>query len=85
MPPKKTNKSNRKKIAVYFGLTKGEGDWSEVGILSAEERADPRTFCTFHLDLDEGADQLPEPSNIKSCTVLYNGITPLPALGGGGG
>jgi hypothetical protein len=63
-------------ITVYFGLSKGEGCWPELKDLSPREKSDPRTFCTFHLHLDDGTDSDILPSDIKSCTILYDGISP---------
>lgn len=64
-------------ITIYFGLSKGEGNWPEASTLSRKESYDPRTFCTFQLDLDEEAAPNIDLATIKSCTVIYDGICPL--------
>lgn len=64
-------------ITVYFGLSKGEGSWPEVKNLSRRESSDPRIFCTFFLHLDDENESNIQPSDIKSCTILYDGVSPL--------
>jgi hypothetical protein len=82
MNKKSNNKSltpNSVFICVYFGLSKGEGEWPDVEVLTPKERKDPRTFCDFTLDLDEGGSSV-SPKVIKSCKILYDGASPLPGF-----
>jgi hypothetical protein len=64
-------------ITVYFGLSKGEGSWPDLKILSRKESEDPRSFCTFQLCPDDELESGIDISHIKQCTVLYDGILPL--------
>lgn len=64
-------------INVYFGFSKAEGNWPELKTLTQHESADPRTFCTFHLHVDDENESNIQLSDIKSCTVLYDGVSPL--------
>lgn len=73
---RQAGKNAKHHLCVYFGLSKGEGEWPEPDILTKKEKADPRTFSTFHLDLDEGAVDI-DPEVITSCTILYDGISPV--------
>jgi hypothetical protein len=66
-------------LTIYFGLSKGEGEWPQLENLSPKETKDPRSFADFTLDLDEGGSSV-DPKLIKSVKVLYDGITPLPAF-----
>jgi hypothetical protein len=62
---------------VYFGLSKGEGQWPEVTELTPKEKKDPRIFSQFILDINEQGSPF-SPKIIKSCKVLYDGVSYLP-------
>lgn len=69
-----TNITNPIKLCVYFGLSKGEGEWPTWDVLTPKERKDPLSFCEFYLDLDEGAGSL-DPNIVKSCKIIYDGVS----------
>lgn len=71
-----TTKADPYLICVIFGLTKGEGVWPTPDQLTDEERKDPRTFCYFTLELDDEESSV-DPDIIRSCTVLYDGVSAL--------
>jgi hypothetical protein len=77
------NNNKGMRICVYFGLSKGEGEWPDYSVLTQKEKTDPRTFCDFTLDFDEGGSSV-NPKVVKSCKVLYDGVSLLPAFGGDG-
>jgi hypothetical protein len=66
-------------ICVYFGLSKGEGEWPTLDVLTHKEKQDPRIFCDFTLDVDEGGSSV-NPKIIKSCKILYDGASKLPGF-----
>lgn len=66
-------------LCVYFGLSKGEGDWPDLDVLTSKEKQDPRNFCDFSLDLDEGGSSV-NPKVIKSCKVIYDGVSLVPGF-----
>jgi hypothetical protein len=62
------------KLCVYFGLSKGEGEWPTWDVLTPKERKDPLSFCEFYMDLDEGAGSLSE-DVVKSDKIIYDGVS----------
>jgi len=67
------------KLCVYFGLSKGEGEWPTWDVLTPKERKDPLSFCEFYLDLDDGAGSLTA-NVIKSAKIIYDGVSLLPGF-----
>lgn len=70
------------KVGVILGLSKGEGEWPCPLEMTPAERKDPRKICSFQLFLDDGLDNGYGSSMVKSITILYDGITPVPCPGG---
>lgn len=74
-----SKKDNPIKLCLYFGLSKGEGQWPTWGVLTPKERKDPLSFCEFFLDLDEGSGSLTA-DVVKSCKIIYDGVSFLPGF-----
>lgn len=69
----KKNKNNI--LIASISMSKGEGEWPELSNLTPEEKKDPRLFSKFVLDIDEMISET-NPNIIKSCKIIYDGISP---------
>jgi len=63
-------------IVLRFPMTKGEGELPVRAELSEDEINNPKSICTFNLDLDYGAfEEDLDPIGLKEITIIYDGVT----------
>lgn len=63
-------------IVIRFPMTKGEGELPERAELSEDEINNPKSICTFNLDIDYGAlEEDLELIGLTEITIIYDGVT----------
>jgi hypothetical protein len=75
----KKKTTGKTEVAIMLGLSKGEGEWPEVSNMTQGEIKDPRRFCNFALNLDDGLRDAPKANIINSVTIIYDGVTRIPS------
>lgn len=68
-------------VTIRFAMTKGEGNWPEIGDMSADERKDPTLIARFNLNWDPDASEDVEDVEIEKCEVIYDGVSYLENMG----